>query len=71
MKIFCGFQIFEYALMAKNENPETPAVDRKLSKSMKHPVLTVYHFSKTAKKQLIYYLSTILALITKKVTFKQ
>ena len=38
--------------MAKNENPETPEVDRKLSKSMKHPVLTVYHFSKTAKKAI-------------------
>ena len=29
-------------LMVKNKNPETPETDRKLSKSIKHRVLTVY-----------------------------
>ena len=57
--------------MVKNENPGTPEIDRKLSKSVKHPVLTVYRYYKTAKKQPIYYLSTILALITGKAIFKQ
>ena len=28
----------------KNENPETPEIDRKPSKSIKHPVLTVYRY---------------------------
>ena len=32
IKIFCGFRVFEYA-MAKIENPETPEIDRKISKS--------------------------------------
>ena len=30
--------------MVKIENPETPENDRKLSKSIKHPVLTVYRY---------------------------
>ena len=43
MKISRGFRVFEYALcMVKNENPEQPEIDRKLSKSIKHPVLTVH-----------------------------
>ena len=46
--------------MAKNENPETPEINRKLSKSKKHLVLAVYRYQKTAKKQSVYYLSTIL-----------
>ena len=29
-------------LYGKNENPETQEIDRKLSKSIQHPVLTVY-----------------------------
>ena len=56
--------------MAKNENPETPEFNRKVSKSKNHPVLTIYCCQKTAKKQSICYLSTILALITRKATFK-
>ena len=52
--------------MAKNENPEMPEINTKLSKSKKHPVLTVYRYEKTAKKQSLCYLSTILILITKK-----
>ena len=43
-----------------------PEINRKLSKSKEHPVLTVYRYQKTAKKQSLCYLSTILALITKK-----
>ena len=57
---------FRICSMAKNENPEMPAINRKLSKSKKHPVLTFYRCKKTAKKQLLCYLSTILALIAKK-----
>ena len=52
--------------MEKNENPEIPEMDRKLSKSRKHPVLL-----KTARKQSICYLRSILALITRKAIFKQ
>ena len=52
--------------MAKNENPEIPEINTKLSKSKEHPVLTVYRYEKTAKKQSLCYLSTILILITKK-----
>ena len=32
MKIFRGFRVFEYDL-AKNENPEMPEINKKLSKS--------------------------------------
>ena len=53
--------------MATNENPEMPEINRKLSKSEKHPVLTYYRYYKTGKKQSLCYLSTILALITKKI----
>ena len=35
------------------ETPETPEINRKLSKSKKHPVLTFYRYWKTAKKQSI------------------
>ena len=42
--------------MAKNKNPEMPEINRNLSKSKEHPVLTVYRYEKTAKKQSIYYL---------------
>ena len=59
---------FRICSMVKTENPE---VNRKLSKSKKQPVLTVYRYQKTAKKQSSSYLSTILALITKRVTFEQ
>ena len=53
--------------MAKNENPEMPEINRKLSKLKKHPVLTFYRYQKkAAKKQSLCYLSTILTLITKK-----
>ena len=68
---FPWFPGFTICYMVKNENPETLQIDRKLSKSIKQLVLTVYRYKKTAKKQSIYYLSTILALITTKVTFKQ
>ena len=57
--------------MEKNENPETSEINRKLSKAKKYPVLTVYRYKKAAKKQSIYYLSTILALITRTDTFKK
>ena len=56
--------------MAKNEKPEKPEIDRKLSKSIKHAVPTVYRYQETAKKQSIYYRRTI-SLITRKIIFKQ
>ena len=62
---------FLNVLYGKNENPETPEIDRKLSKSIKHPVLTVSRYQKTAKKQSVYYLCIILALITRRAIFKQ
>ena len=43
-----------------------PEINRKLSKLKKRPVLTFYRYQKTAKKQSLCYLSTILTLITKK-----
>ena len=42
--IFRGFRVFEYALWQKNENPETPEINRKFSKSKKHSVLSVYRY---------------------------
>ena len=39
-KIFCGFRIFGYVLCQKEENLEMPEINRKLSKSKKHRVLT-------------------------------
>ena len=39
---FPWFPGFRICFMAKNENPETPEINRKLSKSKKHPVLTIY-----------------------------
>ena len=44
IKIFHGFRDFPICSMIKNENPETPEIDRKLSKSIKHPVLTIYRY---------------------------
>ena len=49
MKIFRGFGVFEYALMVKNENPETPEINTKLSKLKKHPVVTVIIIRKLLK----------------------
>ena len=69
-KIFRGFRVFKYVLLQKNENLEMPEINRKLSKSKKHSVLTVYCYYKTAKKQAVCNLRTILALITEKVTFE-
>ena len=36
-KIFCGFLVFKNVLWQKNENPEMPGINRKLSKSKKAP----------------------------------
>ena len=41
MEIFRGFRVFEYALMVKNENPETPEINVRFSKLKNHPVVTV------------------------------
>ena len=41
---FPWFPGFRISCMVKNKNPETPEIDRKLSKSIKHPVLTVYRY---------------------------
>ena len=42
LSIDSGFSNVFY--MVKNENPEMPEIDRKTSKSIKHPVLTVYRY---------------------------
>ena len=47
---FHRFRVFECVLWQKNENPVTPEINRQLSKSKKHPALTVYRYQKTAKK---------------------
>ena len=57
-------------LYGKKRKPKTPKFNRKVSKSKNHPVLTTYCCQKTAKKQSICYLSTILALTTRKATIK-
>ena len=57
---------FSNMFYGKNGKPEMLEINRKLFKSKKHPVLTFYRYYKTAKKQSLCYLSTILALITKK-----
>ena len=41
MNIFRGFRVFEYNPMVKNENPETPEINIKLSKLKERPVVTV------------------------------
>ena len=33
LKIFCSFQVYEYALWLKNKNPKMREINRKLSKS--------------------------------------
>ena len=43
-KIFRGFRIFRICSMAKSENPEMPEINRKFSKTTKHPALTVYRY---------------------------
>ena len=54
MKNFPRFQVFEYALMVKNENPETWENNKKLSKLKKHPVITVIITRKLLKcKQFV------------------
>ena len=70
MKIFRGFWIFEYALWQKNKNPKMPEINRKLCK-LKTPVVNDCNCQKTAEKSSISYLSTILALITRKATLRQ
>ena len=59
---------FRICSVAINEIPEMPEINRKLSKSKEHPVLTVYRYQKTAKKRSLCYLSTTLTLITKKLS---
>ena len=49
MEIFRGFRVFKYALMTKNENPETPEINIKLSKLKKHPVVMVIMTGKLLK----------------------
>ena len=36
MKLFCTFQVFKYALMVKDENPETLEINIKLFKSIRN-----------------------------------
>ena len=44
MKIFRDFRVFEYALMVKNENPETSEINIELSKLKKTPNGNGYHY---------------------------
>ena len=55
--IFRGFRVFECS-KAKSENPEMPEINRKLSKSKMHAVLTFNRYCKTAKEPLLCYLRT-------------
>ena len=55
--------------MVKSENPEMPENNRKLSK-LETTLVNSNHYKETAEKLPIRYLSTILALITEKVTFR-
>ena len=55
MKIFRGFWVFEYALMVKNENPETLEINIELSKfKKKHPVVTAIIIKKLLKCNQFY-----------------
>ena len=61
MKIFRGFQVFEYALWQKSKTRKC----RKSTESFlnqKTRIINSYHYQKTAKKLAIWYLSTILPL---------
>ena len=44
IQILHGFRVFECALWQKNKDTEMPDINRKLSKSKKHPVLTFYGY---------------------------
>ena len=61
MKIFRVFQLFEYALMVKDENLEMSEINKKLSKQQKKNILNGYRYQKIAKKLRICYPNTILA----------
>ena len=69
MKIFRGFRVSEYALWQKMKTRKCWESTESFL-NQKAPVVKGYHYQKTAKKKSIYYLSTILALITEKVTLK-
>ena len=64
IKIFCGFQDFEYAQWKKLK-PRTARNQQKTFENRKYPLLTVT----ITRKLPIWYLSTILALITGKATY--
>ena len=69
MKILHGFQVLKYALWQKTKYRNC----RKSAESFlnkKVPLANNYHCYKTAKKFIMFYLSTILVLITRKATFK-
>ena len=53
MKMFRRFRNFEYGLMIKSENPETPEINIKLCKLKKTPSGNGYCYQKTAKVQPI------------------
>ena len=44
MKIFRVFQLFEYALMVKDENLEMSEINKKLSKQQKKNILNGYRY---------------------------
>ena len=67
--IFRGFRVFEYAVWQKTKTRKC----RKSTESFpnkKNLSVNSYDYQKTAKKLPLCYLSTILALITRKSSFK-
>ena len=65
-KVFCGFRVFEYVLWQQTKSQKCWKSTESFLNQKKQPVLTFYHYQKTGKKQSLCNLSTILALITKK-----
>ena len=70
MKIFRGFWVFEYALWQKTKTRKCRKSTESFLNQKTH-IVNSYHYQKTAEKLPIWYLSTIMALITRKATFKQ
>ena len=69
MKIFRAFRVFEYALRQKTKT-QNAGNQQKAFQIKKTLVVNGYHYWKTAIKLPNCYLSTILALIRRKASFK-
>ena len=61
---------FLNTLYGKKRKPGNAESQQKAFSIKKHPVLMIYRYYKTAKKESICYLSTILAIKTSKAFFK-